>query len=124
MVRSLCVATAISASAAVFRPTLADVREYVDRLYRETRNPEVPEAAHVAKMKKYLNFVGQSVDAQSLFLHDMRRAMTEAELFSVCDRHLLTEPTKLFAPEPYAGVIARPNCETPLESCSLDTVTA
>jgi len=115
---------ATSASVAVFRPTLADVREYVDRLYRETRNPEVPEAAHVAKMKKYLNFVGQSVDAQSQFLHDMRRAMTEAELFSVCDRHLLTEPTKLFAPEPYAGVIARPNCETPLESCSLDTVTA
>jgi hypothetical protein len=75
-------------------------------------------------MKKYLNFVGQSVDAQSLFLHEMRRAMTEAELFSVCDRHLLTEPTKFFSPEPYAGVIARPNCETPLESCSLDTVTA
>jgi len=111
-------------SSLFFQPTLSDVREYIDRLYRETRNPEVPEAAHVAKMKKYLNFVGQSVDPQSLFLHDMRRAMTEAELFSVCDRHLLTEPGRLFSPEPYAGVIARPNCETPLESCSLDSVTA
>lgn len=108
----------------VFAPTLADVREYVDRLYRATQTPAIPEAAHVAKMKKYLNFVGQSVDPAGRFLHDMRRAMTEAELFAVCDRHLLAEPAKPFSDEPYAGVIARPNCETPLESCSLDTVTA
>ncbi|RXK56937.1 tRNA-dihydrouridine synthase family protein [Oleiharenicola lentus] len=108
----------------VFAPALADVREYVDRLYRETRTPEIPEAAHVAKMKKYLNFVGQGVDPEGKFLFDMRRAMTEAELFAVCDRHLLTEPARPFADEPYAGVIARPNCETPVESCSLDTVTA
>jgi len=108
----------------VFAPTLADVREYIGRLYRETQGPGIPESAHVAKMKKYLNFVGQSVDAEGRFLHDMRRAMTEAELFAVCDRHLLTEPARLFATEPYPGVIARPNCETPVESCSLDTITA
>jgi tRNA-dihydrouridine synthase B len=107
-----------------FAPTLADVREYIAFLYRETQAPGVPETAHVAKMKKYLNFVGQSVDADGRFLHDMRRAMTEAELFAVCDRHLLAEPARPFAAEPYAGVIARPNCETPVESCSLDTVTA
>lgn len=114
----------ILAGRAPFAPTLADVREYIGRLYRETQAPGVPEAAHVAKMKKYLNFVGQSVDAEGRFLHDMRRAMTEAELFAVCDRHLLSAPARPFAPEPYAGVIARPNCETPVESCSLDTVTA
>ena len=109
---------------AIFQPTLADVREYVTLLYRETQTPDIPARAHVAKMKKYLNFVGQSVDPEGAFLHDMRRAMTETELFAVCDRHLLTEPTKLFATEPYPGIIARPNCETPVESCSLDTVTA
>jgi tRNA-dihydrouridine synthase len=108
----------------IFQPTLADVREYVERLYRETQAPGVPEAAHVAKMKKYLNFVGQGVDPEGRFLFDMRRAMTEAELFAVCDRHLLAEPARAFATEPYPGVIARPNCETPVESCSLDTITA
>lgn len=108
----------------VFAPTLRDVRDYIAHLYGETKQPEFPEAAHVAKMKKYLNFVGQSVDPAGAFLHDMRRAMTEAELFAVCDRHLLAEPTKEFAREPYPGVIARPNCETPSESCSLDTITA
>jgi tRNA-dihydrouridine synthase len=104
--------------------TFSEVREYIERLYRETQQPGVPEFAHVAKMKKYLNFVGQSVDPESAFLYDMRRAMTEAELFAVCDRHLLTEPEKHFATEPYAGDIARPNCETPLLGCSLDTITA
>jgi tRNA-dihydrouridine synthase len=99
--------------------TLADVRDYIDRLYRATQVPAVPERAHVAKMKKYLNFVGQSVDAAGAFLHAMRHAHTEAELFAVCDRHLLVEPTKPFAPEPYPGVIARPNCETPPEVCAL-----
>jgi tRNA-dihydrouridine synthase B len=108
----------------VFAPTLRDVRGYIEHLYRETQQPGIPEAAHVAKMKKYLNFVGQSVDAQGAFLHDMRRAMNEAELFAVCDRHLLAEPDRPFAEEPFAGVIARPNCETPNEGCSLDTITA
>ena len=46
----------------------------------------------------------------------------------VSDRHLLAEPSKEFVAEPYPGVIARPNCETPgaaaADGCSLDTVTA
>lgn len=111
----------------IFRPTLADVRDYVDRLYRATQAPGIPERAHVNKMKKYLNFVGQSVDADGAFLHDMRRAATEQELFEVCDRHLLPQGSAEFALEPHPGVIARPNCETPdvaPDGCSLDTVIA
>lgn len=113
--------------AAVTRLTLADVREYVERLYRATQQPGLLERYHVNKMKKYLNFVGQSVDAEGRFLHDMRRVESEAELFAICDRHLLTEPNREFIPEPYPGVIARPNCETPsamADGCSLETVTA
>lgn len=110
---------------AVFQPTLRDVRGYIEHLYHETNHPGLPEHVHVAKMKKYLNFVGQSVDPRGAFLHDMRRAMTESQLFAVCDRHLLAEPDLPFANEPYAGVIARPNCEAPAaDSCSLDTITA
>jgi tRNA-dihydrouridine synthase len=107
--------------------TLADVRDYIARLYDATRQPGLPERMHVNKMKKYLNFVGQSVDATGAFLHDMRRTETESALFAVCDRHLLAEPFKTFPDEPYPGVIARPNCETPTadsDGCSLETVTA
>jgi tRNA-dihydrouridine synthase B len=107
--------------------TLQDVREYVERLYRATQTAEMPERAHVNKMKKYLNFVGQGVDPSGAFLHDMRRAENEAELFAICDRHLLSEPSREFSAEPYPGVIARPNCETPsavADGCSLETITA
>ncbi len=107
------------------RVTLGDVRDYVGRLYAATRHDGIPEQAHVNKMKKYLNFVGQSVDPAGDFLRDMRRTETEAELFAVFDRHLMADPGREFSPEPYPGVIARPNCETPdSDGCSLETVTA
>jgi tRNA-dihydrouridine synthase B len=113
-------------SVAIFQPTLTDVREYVERLYRATDVPELAERYHVNKMKKYLNFVGQSVDPAGAFLHDMRRTETEKELFRICDLHLLgAEQT--FSVEPFPGVIARPNCETPevsSDGCSLETITA
>lgn len=117
----------IFAGRAVTPITLADVRDYVERLYRATQAPGLLERYHVNKMKKYLNFVGQSVDPTGAFLHDMRRVETERELFAVCDRHLLEGPARVFSPEPYPGVIARPNCETPtaaMDGCSLETVTA
>jgi len=105
------------ASVPVTRVTLADVRDYVQCLYEATHldvttNSPIPEAAHIARMKKFLNFVGQSVDAEGAFLRDMRRATTAAVLFDACDKHLLAEPARPFADEPYPGVIARPNCET------------
>jgi len=107
--------------------TLADARDYIARLYDATRQPGLDERIHVNKMKKYLNFLGQSVDATGAFLYDMRRTESEAQLFAVCDLHLLAEPEKLFADEPYPGVIARPNCETPspeTDGCSLESITA
>ncbi|KXU37960.1 dihydrouridine synthase [Cephaloticoccus capnophilus] len=104
---------------------LAQVRDYIERLYEATRSADFPERAHVNKMKKYLNFVGQSVDPAGAFLHAIRRASTATELFQICDTHLLSEPGKPFSDEPYPGVIARPNCETPQsDGCSLETVAA
>jgi tRNA-dihydrouridine synthase len=107
------------------RVSLADVRDYVERLFRATAHPGIPELAHVNKMKKYLNFVGQGVDPEGAFLQAMRRTQTEAQLFAVCDEHLLAFGDREFAPEPYPGVIARPNCETPAaDGCSLESITA
>jgi len=67
------------------------------------------------------------VDPTGAFLYDMRRAESERGLFGICDQHLLTDPTRNFSLEPYPGVIARPNCETPdavADGCSLATITA
>lgn len=107
------------------RVSLGEVHEYIERLYRATAAPGLPERPHVNKMKKYLNFVGQGVDPEGAFLHAMRRVQTEVELFAVCDAHLLRESHRLFADEPYPGVVARPNCETAeADGCSLAAVTA
>jgi tRNA-dihydrouridine synthase len=91
--------------------TLADVRGYIERLRQTTTALTVPERARVSYLKMYLNYIAQSVDAAGVFLREMRLAQTEAELISVCDRHLLSQPDQAFALEPYPGLMARPACE-------------
>lgn len=93
--------------------TLSQVYEYIEVLFHATKSDGIPERAHVNRMKKFLNFVGQGVDPEGAFLYAMRRTESKVALFEVCKNHLLDEPEKTFADEPYPGVIARPNCETP-----------
>jgi tRNA-dihydrouridine synthase B len=99
----------------VSRVTLAEVRDYIDRLRIVNIAPTVPAPARASYMKMYLNYIGQSVDAGGAFLNQMRLARTETELFDICDRHLLSHPDQEFAPEPYPGLLARPSCETARE---------
>lgn len=100
----------------IFHPTLHDVRVYVQDLHSALDSPEVPEFQRLSLMKKFLNFLGQSIDPEGQFLHDMRRTQSLAELFTICDRFCLQDPATTFALEPYPNVVARPNCELP-ESC-------
>lgn len=96
-----------------FKPTLKDVYHYVERLVEATNWEGVQELTHVNRMKKFLNFVGQGVDAEGAFLHEIRRTNSYETLFSVCKNHLLENGNSAqpFATEPHIGVIARPNCE-------------
>jgi tRNA-dihydrouridine synthase len=100
-------------------PLLRDVREYVDDLWRAAERPELLDRNRLNRMKKFLNFVGQGVDPEGRFLHEMRRAREVDEFFAICDRHLLEggRGGQPFAAEPYEGVHARPNHEA--ESCQL-----
>jgi tRNA-dihydrouridine synthase B len=96
----------------ISRVTLAQVRDYIDGLHQMQLDKSVPERSRVSHLKMYLNFIGQSVDAAGIFLRDMRKAQTEAELFGVCDRELLGDAAdRVFAVEPYLGLFARPKCE-------------
>ncbi|MGF1449968.1 MAG: tRNA dihydrouridine synthase [Opitutales bacterium] len=101
----------------VFQPRLADVRAYVD-LLREAcgSSTGLPEKLLTGRMKKFLNFVGQGVDPEGAFLHQMRRAVTETDLLRICDAHLLADGRgeQVYASVPFDGVIARPNAEAPL----------
>ncbi|NJM27359.1 MAG: tRNA-dihydrouridine synthase family protein [Pseudanabaena sp. RU_4_16] len=95
--------------------TLAEVRDYINRLHNMVAAKTVQERSRVNSMKKYLNFIGESVDASGAFLRDTRLARTEMELFEICDRYLLSDPNAGFALEPYPGLVARPSCETACE---------
>jgi tRNA-dihydrouridine synthase B len=91
--------------------TLGQVRTYIDRLYRMQVEKSVPDRSRVSHLKMYLNYIGQSVDAGGIFLQDMRKAQTEAELFGICDRELLRYPDRVFSWEPYTGLFARYRAE-------------
>jgi tRNA-dihydrouridine synthase B len=98
--------------------TLGQVRDYIDRLNHMPKVQNIHEKARMSHLKMYLNYIGQGVDAGGVFLKEMRRAQTEAELFEICDRALLTDPDRAFADEPYDGLFARPKSEQPILSCA------
>jgi tRNA-dihydrouridine synthase B len=96
-----------------FQPRLGDVRAYVDDLWSAIEQPGMPANSRLNRIKKFLNFVGQGVDPDGRFLHEMRRARTSADFFAVCDRHLVDQgrASMPFADEPHPGIVARPNHE-------------
>ena len=104
----------------IFQPKLEDVFYYIQSLYKVTNCDTIKEKFQVNRMKKYLIFIGQGVDPEGFFLKEIRRVQSESDFFTTCENHLLknNKAHQLFSPEPYEGIIARPNCETPLESCS------
>ena len=107
----------------VFHPSLGDVYEYIQRLQETFANPDVPERAWVNRLKKFFNFIGLSVDTKGQFLYEIRRVKSVKEMNDVLVRHLLKEPGKPFSTEPYPGLVARPNRESPVkplaEVCTL-----
>jgi len=72
----------------VFKPSLRDLREYIDVLYAATRLPNLGEAANVSKLKKTMNFIGQGIGPDDAFLHAIRRTSLEGDFFKLCDRYL------------------------------------
>lgn len=96
----------------VFAPTLSDVRNYIEQLREASYTEGLPERNHIARMKKFINFIGQSVDPEGVFLHKIRRTQDYHAFFTTCDAYLLGENAeKPFASEPHANVVARPNRE-------------
>lgn len=87
----------------VFLPTLRDLRGYIDTLYAGTRVPEISEAANVAKLKKYMNFIGQGIGPDDAFLKAIRRAPLEREFFGICDQWLNSDEP--FPVDPPAGAL-------------------
>ena len=72
----------------VFIPRGLEVLEYVRALYEAACSPDVRESARVAKMKKYMNYLGVGVEPDGQFLHQIRRVTTKSDFFRVCEEFL------------------------------------
>lgn len=70
------------------RPTLIDLRDYIERLYEATRDPAIRESGQVGKMKKYLGYIAPGIGEGDAFWTELKPALTLRDLFAVCDRHL------------------------------------
>jgi tRNA-dihydrouridine synthase len=70
------------------RPTLLDLRHYIEELHEATRDPQVREVGQVGKMKKYLGYIAPGLQGGDAFWNELRPVLTLRELFAVCDRHL------------------------------------
>ena len=99
---------------------MKEVYQYISFLFESLKKPELSGVRLVARMKKFLNFIGLSVCPKGEFLHDMRRARTPDQLFSVCSKYLLEDGiADNFMPlEPFENLVARPS----QESCQINPV--
>lgn len=102
----------------VFQPKLGDVFQYAHLLIDTLYKPKVPEQNRVNKLKKFFNFIGLSVDPEGQFLYEIRRVRSLIDMEDVLKRHLLDKKELPFNPEPYPGLVARPNRETRVKPLS------
>jgi len=104
----------------VYRPTLSEVRTYLEDLAFECCDADVADDRRASRLKKFLNFVGLAIDPEGLFLKEMRRTEGMTELMTCCDRHLLgTRADEAYPQEPHPGLVARPTRETQ-QGCGLE----
>jgi len=78
-------------------PAGRDVLAYIRELWDNEITPGVPESAQVMRMKKFMNFIGEGVGEK--FLFEIRRVLTTADFFRVCEDALNHgEPMRLEPP--------------------------
>jgi tRNA-dihydrouridine synthase B len=89
---------------APFVPTGRHVLTYVRDLFETLKPENLHETAHVQKMKKYMNFLGEGLP-EAGFLFEIRRVNTELEFFRVCDQFLDHDEPLSLLPAESAGPI-------------------
>jgi tRNA-dihydrouridine synthase len=86
-------------------PTGREVLAYVAELWEAQTTPDARESARVQRLKKFMNFIGEGLEPPEPFLHDIRRAATQADFFRVCAAYLDPDrPMRLEPAEPEADM--------------------
>ncbi len=80
-------------------PSGRDVIAYITELWESQASFDAPEKIQVERMKKFMNYLGEGVDVDGQFLHQIRRSATKADFFRLCDEFLGHDrPMKLEPP--------------------------
>ena len=93
----------------MFRPTLANVYSYIQSLFDVLAKEGMTEEKHVARLKKFLNYIALSIDEKGEFLYFMRRARLRSEINMICRKYLLAQGNakKLMNLAPHQGLLTR-----------------
>ena len=89
-------------------PTGHDVLEYITALWESQASFDAPERSQCERMKKFMNYIGEGVDAQ--FLHQIRRTETQADFFRICrefldhDRSMTQQPPEVGTPKGFSAL--------------------
>lgn len=70
-------------------PTGRELLAYIRELWDNEITPGVKESAQVQRMKKFMNFIGEGIGDP--FLFEIRRVVTTADFFAVCERFLAND---------------------------------
>lgn len=80
----------------ITQPTGRQLLDYIHELWDNEITPGVKESAQVQRMKKFMNFIGEGVHEK--FLHDIRRVITTADFWRVCEEFLDHDQTMTLEP--------------------------
>ena len=89
-------------------PNGRDVLAYITALWESQASFDAPERSQCERMKKFMNYIGEGVDAQ--FLHQIRRTETQADFFRICrefldhDRPMTQQPDEAGTPKGFSAV--------------------
>jgi tRNA-dihydrouridine synthase B len=105
----------INSGKPIFHPTMENLYDYIKKLYKIFHKDEIPEIKQVARLKKFLNFIGLSVDTEGQFLFRSRRVKSWLELDQLCQEFLLHDgkASQFLNLHPFEGLVARPSSEAP-----------
>jgi len=93
----------------VFVPTFRDLRAYIRALWDATNAPNRRPEKQVARIKKFMNFIGQGVDPGEQFLFAVRRSETAEEFWRACDTWL--DRDGILPAEPASAALICPRSE-------------
>ena len=99
----------------LFRPTFAHAWGYFEKLYSRFELQQIPEKSALGVLKRFANYVGQSVDPSGVFLSAIRQTRILVEFWKTGEQFLLKNGAadQLLSLEPFSNLFADINKEKP-----------